>query len=216
MALPLAQWQAQERSFLQLAEQATSQLVVQLVQHQIQETGYFMLCHYRYLATEYVLVTLLGSKDYFSVTPDLLLSTDQHLDIARMQLAARIDLTEYQTSPEQNKYISFIRGRAGRKVADFFLDFLGCAEGVIAKSKAKWYWLLLKSICQPLIMMPAKSLQCASKSMSTAKSKANKAWMYTYRNFQPLSTAATPGLLLTIVQSRILQFRSSSLWMSKS
>ncbi len=75
MALPLAQWQAQERSFLQLAEQATSQLVVQLVQHQIQETGYFMLCHYRYLATEYVLVTLLGSKDHFSVTPELLLST---------------------------------------------------------------------------------------------------------------------------------------------
>ncbi len=137
MALPLAQWQAQERSFLQLAEQATSQLVVQLVQHQIQETGYFMLCHYRYLATEYVLVTLLGSKDHFSVTPELLLSTDQHLDIARMQLAARIDLTEYQTSPEQNKYISFIRGRAGRKVADFFLDFLGCAEGVVAKEQSK-------------------------------------------------------------------------------
>ena len=38
---------------------------------------------------------------------------------------------------EQGKYISFIRGRAGRKVADFFLDFLGCEEGTDAKANSK-------------------------------------------------------------------------------
>lgn len=137
LAEPLGRWQAQEWSYLQLAEHATQELVLQLTQHQIPESGYFVFCHYRYLASEYVLVTLLGSKDHFSVTDDLQLSTDRHLDIARMQLAARLDLTEYRSNPEQQKYISFIRGRAGRKVADFFLDFLGCEEGVVAKDQSK-------------------------------------------------------------------------------
>ncbi|CAM5189234.1 nucleoid-associated protein [Alishewanella longhuensis] len=50
-----------------------------------------------------------------------------------MQLAARIDLTEYAVNAEKGNYISFIRGRAGRKVADFFLDFLGCEEGADAR-----------------------------------------------------------------------------------
>jgi nucleoid-associated protein len=110
---------------------------VELTKHQIPETGYLMLCHYRYLANEYLFVALLGSKEHFSLTSDLQLASSKHLDIARMQLAARIDLTELASSPEQGKYISFIRGRAGRKVADFFLDFLGAAEGVDPKASSK-------------------------------------------------------------------------------
>ncbi len=133
----MADWKAQERSFVSLAELATGQLVVELTKHQIAETGYFMLCHYRYLANDYLLIALLGSKEHFSVTADLQLASAKHLDIARMQLAARIDLTEYQLASEQGKYISFIRGRAGRKVADFFLDFLGCEEGVDPKLSSK-------------------------------------------------------------------------------
>ncbi len=137
MLEPLSQWQQGEKPFLGLAEHATAALVVELTKHQIPETGYLMLCHYRYLANEYLFVALLGSKEHFSLTSDLQLASSKHLDIARMQLAARIDLTELATSPEQGKYISFIRGRAGRKVADFFLDFLGAAEGVDPKASSK-------------------------------------------------------------------------------
>lgn len=137
MLEPLGAWQHGEKSFLSLAEHATAALVVELTKHQIPETGYLMLCHYRYLANEYLFVALLGSKEHFSLTSDLQLASSKHLDIARMQLAARIDLTELATAPEQGKYISFIRGRAGRKVADFFLDFLGAAEGVDPKVSSK-------------------------------------------------------------------------------
>ena len=35
------------------------------------------------------------------------------------------------------KYISFIKGRAGRKVSDFFLDFLNCEEGVNPKLQSE-------------------------------------------------------------------------------
>lgn len=133
----LQDWQKQNSDFIVLANTATSVLEQQLVAHQMPESGYLLVCHYRYLASDYLLFCLLGSKDHFSLTEELELSTSRHLDIARMQLAARLDLTEYQSSPEHGKYISFIRGRAGRKVADFFLDFLGCEEGTDAKANSK-------------------------------------------------------------------------------
>lgn len=136
VAEQLSLWQQQQTDFMVLSTVATEALVAQLQQHQLPETGYLMICHYRYLATEYVLFCLLGSKDHFMLTADMELATSRHLDIARMQLAARIDLSEYQLQ-SQDKYISFIRGRAGRKIADFFLDFLGCEESTDARENSK-------------------------------------------------------------------------------
>lgn len=130
-------WLDQQTDFLQLAKVATAELIKQLVQHQLTESGYLLVAHYRYLATDYLLFALLGSKEHFSVTAELELSSAHHLDIARMQLAARIDLTEYQANPQHPHAISFIRGRAGRKVADFFLDFLGCEAGTDAKENSQ-------------------------------------------------------------------------------
>ncbi|MEE2001307.1 nucleoid-associated protein YejK [Alkalimonas sp. MEB108] len=130
-------WLQQPDDFMQLAKTATAELVKQLTEHQLAESGYLLISHYRYLATDYLLLCLLGSKEHFSVTAELDLAAAKHLDIARMQLAARIDLTEYQLNREHPHAISFIRGRAGRKVADFFLDFLGCEEGSDAKENSK-------------------------------------------------------------------------------
>jgi len=129
----LADWQTEQSNFLGFAKATTDALVVELSQHQLPETGYLLLAHYRYLASEFLLVCLLGSKDHFELSEQLELATSRHLDIGRMQLAARVDLTEYAVNAAKGNYISFIRGRAGRKVADFFLDFLGCEEGADAR-----------------------------------------------------------------------------------
>ncbi|MGI5309485.1 nucleoid-associated protein YejK [Rheinheimera sp. WS51] len=133
----LNDWLQQTSDFTLLANAATAELEQQLMTHKLPEHGYFLICHYRYLASDYLLFCLLGSKDHFALSDELELATSRHLDIARMQLAARIDLTAYQTSAQSGNYLSFIRGRAGRKVADFFLDFLGCEEGADAKANSK-------------------------------------------------------------------------------
>lgn len=48
---------------------------------------------------------------------------------------ARIDLTEWETNPQSTRYLTFLKGRVGRKVADFFMDFLGASEGLNAKAQ---------------------------------------------------------------------------------
>jgi nucleoid-associated protein len=101
------------------------------------ETGFVIFIHYQFLATDYLMVALLNTKQHVEVTESLELTYSDHLDLAKMQLAVRIDLTQFKITPEQNRYISFIKGRMGRKVSDFFMHFIGCEERVDVKQQNK-------------------------------------------------------------------------------
>ena len=85
----------------------------------------------------YLLVAVIPVSEHYSVDGELNISAAQHLDTNKIQLAARIDLFDYKENDQGNRYISFIKGRAGRKVSDFFLDFLGCEEGLNAKEQTQ-------------------------------------------------------------------------------
>ncbi|MCF6435258.1 MULTISPECIES: nucleoid-associated protein YejK [Pseudoalteromonas] len=126
-----------ELGFWHFTQQATEVLKEELNKYAFNEVGYLVFCQYQYVATDYVLIALINIKEHYSITSELDLSASRHLDISRMQLAARIDLTAWDTQPDDARYISFIKGRAGRKVADFFLDFLGCEEGIDPKQQSQ-------------------------------------------------------------------------------
>ncbi|WP_417653468.1 nucleoid-associated protein, partial [Escherichia coli] len=71
------------------------------------------------------------------VNEQLDISSTHYLDINHADIVARIDLTEWETNPESTRYLTFLKGRVGRKVADFFMDFLGASEGLNAKAQNK-------------------------------------------------------------------------------
>lgn len=118
----------QTDAFQLFSQQSAELLLKTLADMQMVETGFLVFCRYEYLATEYLMITLLSTKKHVHVDDNLELTVSEHLDLAKMQLAARIDLTQLALSPEINRYISFIKGRMGRKVSDFFMTFLGCEE----------------------------------------------------------------------------------------
>ncbi len=126
-----------EAHFIKLSQGGSQLLIKALVEDGLVETGYIVFIHYEFLATEYLLIALLNTKQHVEVTDDLELSYSDHLDVAKMQLAVRIDLTQYSVQPEQHRYISFIKGRMGRKVSDFFMRFVGCEEQVDIKAQNK-------------------------------------------------------------------------------
>ncbi len=101
------------------------------------ETGFVVVTHYEYLATEYLMIALLNTKSHIEVDQALELSSKEHLDIARMQLAVKIDLTQYSTQPELDRHVAFIKGKMGRKVSDFFFHFIGCEEHIDVKEQNK-------------------------------------------------------------------------------
>ena len=125
------------QSFYDFSMQSANLLKNELEKYDLAETGYLIVCHYEYMGGRYLLAAIIPVSEHYSVDGELNISADQHLDTGKLQLAARIDLFDYQQNAEGNRYVSFIKGRAGRKVSDFFLDFLGCEEGVNSKEQTQ-------------------------------------------------------------------------------
>lgn len=122
-----------ELGFVEFSGLAGKLLQEELCKYNFSQGGFLLLSCYTHMTSDYLYVSLLNAKSSMTVLDDMELSQNTHLDLKDVQLAARIDLTEWQADSDSRKYISFIRGRAGRKVADFFLDFMGCVEGVNIK-----------------------------------------------------------------------------------
>jgi len=140
-----------ETAFHSFSVSAADLLIKALIDTNTVETGFLVFAHYEYLATQYLMIGLLNTREHIEVNSALELASKEHLDLARMQLAVKLDLTQLSVQPEQNRYISFIKGRMGRKVSDFFMQFIGCEELVDVKQQNK---LLISSVDQYLSEEP--------------------------------------------------------------
>ena len=133
----LEDMQSEKQDFVEFSIQASEMLKKSLIDTGNLETGFVLFSHYQFLATDYLMIAIINTKQHVEINCDLELTSSDHLDLAKMQLAVRIDLTQLAVSAEQQRYISFIKGRMGRKVSDFFMHFIGCEELVDIKQQNK-------------------------------------------------------------------------------
>ncbi len=133
----LKDWRAGELEFVDFSQKGAQILHQQLQHYGILEPGFLLFASYTDRGQDYLVVAFLPSKDGVMIAADLSVDRSSQLDISKVQLAAMINLTEWVEEPDSLTYISFIKGRVGRKISDFFLDFLGCAEGVNAKKQSQ-------------------------------------------------------------------------------
>jgi nucleoid-associated protein len=112
-------------------------LLQTLAKDEMVEIGFLIFSQYEYLATQYLLIALIDTKQHVAVNKQMDLDYSDHLDFSKMQLAVRIDITQWQVTPEQFRYISFLKGRMGRRVSDFFMHYIGCEEKVDVKQQNK-------------------------------------------------------------------------------
>ena len=118
-----------ELDFLPFSHEATHLLVTELSKYNFADSGTLVLCQYNFLATDYLFIALLDSRVSMLVNEQLEIQRTEYLDITQFDVAARINLTDLQLNANSNRYLTFIKGRVGRKIADFFMDFLGAEEG---------------------------------------------------------------------------------------
>lgn len=126
-----------ELDFHEFSLIAGKHLLDTIVNEAMLETGFVIFNRYEYLATDYLMIAMLDTKEHVEVNQHLEISQSHHLDLSKMQIAVRIDLTQYDVQREQNRYITFLKGRMGRKVGDFFMQFIGCEEKVDVKQQNK-------------------------------------------------------------------------------
>ncbi len=113
-------------------------------------------------------MAVLNNLSSMRVNEELDIRSTHYLDINHADIVARIDLTEWETNPESTRYLTFLKGRVGRKVADFFMDFLGASEGLTPKRRTaaccrRW----MTSPPMPSLINPSDRT-CASRSTPTA------------------------------------------------
>lgn len=137
-----------ELDFNSFSQFSGKRLVAELSKYPFADEGILVLAQYQALATDYLFVALLPTNISLKVTDGLDLSSTDYLDINRMDIAARIDLTTYQTDPDSNRYLTYIKGRVGRKVADFFLDFLQAEVGLDSKQQNLVLMQAVEDFCQ--------------------------------------------------------------------
>ena len=92
--------------------------------------GHVLFAHYQQGMTDYLVVGLLQHNESITVNADLTVTTSKHVDFGSITLAARINLTEWRTNPNSRQYVSYIKGKTGKKSSEYFRDFIGCQEGV--------------------------------------------------------------------------------------
>ncbi|QGM80243.1 nucleoid-associated protein YejK [Otariodibacter oris] len=120
----------QETDFLPFSHSSAKMLASELGKYTFATGGTFILCRYTFLATDYLFIALIDSRSSMLVDDKLEIKRTEYLEISQYDIACRINLTELQMNANSNRYLTFIKGRVGRKVADFFMDFLSAEEGL--------------------------------------------------------------------------------------
>ncbi|OIQ25849.1 nucleoid-associated protein YejK [uncultured Vibrio sp.] len=136
-----------EKNFYDFSQLSANRLKQELGKYPFAEEGILVIAEYQSLATDYLFVALLPSIQSLKVTEGLDISATDYLDINKMDIVARIDLSSYETDKESNRYLAYIKGRVGRKVADFFLDFLQAEVGLDTKQQNQVLMQAVQDFC---------------------------------------------------------------------
>jgi len=120
----------EEQDFTAFSRVAVEHLQKLMEESNLSVGGHVLFAHYNQGMTDYLAIALLHHSDGVAVTEALDVTPSRHLDLGQLHLAARINLSEWKNNQQSKQYISFIKGKNGKKVSDYFRDFIGCQEGV--------------------------------------------------------------------------------------
>lgn len=96
--------------------------------------GYVLFADINMEQHSYMLVVILTAT-VGSTINNFSIENSTYLDIAKLRVAGRIDLTTYKTNSEQ-RYISFLKGK-DHPVSGYFKQFLGCNDILIARTESE-------------------------------------------------------------------------------
>ncbi|MFL1449272.1 nucleoid-associated protein YejK [Pseudomonas tritici] len=133
----LAKYLDDKLNFVEFSQVAAEHLTRLMEESNLTVGGHVLFAHYTQGMTDYLSVALLHHSDGVSVSENLEVSSARHLDLGQLHLAARINLSEWRTNPKSRQYVSFIKGKNGKKVSDYFRDFIGCQESIDGASETR-------------------------------------------------------------------------------
>ncbi|MBF4433236.1 nucleoid-associated protein YejK [Vibrio anguillarum] len=143
----LADYRNGQSKFGQLSGAGSVMLKDELNKYPFADEGALIFAQYKWLATDYLFIGLVPQSNGMKLMENLSISATAYMDIAKMDIAAVINLSELEADQNSNRYISFIKGRVGRRISDFFLDFLQAEIGYDAKQQNQILMQAVNDFC---------------------------------------------------------------------
>ena len=126
----LGKYLAGVTDFLSFSATAVEHLTKLMEESNLTTGGHALFCHYQQGMTDYLVIALIQETEAVTMTEELGLMTMKRLDLDHIRLAARINISEWKNNPRSKQYISYLKGKQGRRLNEYFRDFIGCQEGI--------------------------------------------------------------------------------------
>ena len=133
----LGKYLAGTDDFMEFSSTAVEHLQKLMEESSLTVGGNVLFCHYLQGMTDYLVVALVQETEAVVMTDGLTLMPIRRLDLDSIFLAARINLSEWKNNPASRQYVSFLKAKKGRRVTEYFRDFIGCQEGVDGPSETR-------------------------------------------------------------------------------
>ena len=150
--------------FVDFSVAATKYFKKELEESHVGKGGYLLFNHYTHKGSHFLSVILLRKISGLSISDKLTLDEVERLDLDKLHMAARINLTSW-LSEKSSKYISFRIGRSAKEVTDYFSNFIGCEEATQARLDTK-------------NLVEVTKLYCSENAFDDVKSESIKEFVY--------------------------------------
>ncbi|SNY98586.1 nucleoid-associated protein [Halomonas sp. hl-4] len=137
---PLSVWLrdylAGEKRFDELATALAERLASQL-QEQLSVSGYLVISHQRQGDTETLFMGLVHQREGIGINDAHQAVPAAQLNTRQLTLAARINLSQWQSDSPDAQYVSFLKDRGGKKLGEGMMALLGMEEGIDAPTETR-------------------------------------------------------------------------------
>lgn len=145
--------------------------------------GYMVFVNYKLFGSDFMLIVMLNNVTGVAVDGELGITDVNYLDINKLHLAARIDLSLWQDDPQSERYISMIRGKESNKLSDYFRHFIGSDETINSKHETNELLTAVSQYCEDKIQDDEQKSQFKQKSAEYCLEQAEKGQNVNIKDF---------------------------------
>ncbi|AKH89030.1 nucleoid-associated protein [Edwardsiella tarda] len=162
--------------------------------------GFVIIVHNEINANHYLMIAILTSTTG-STVQDYDILPSEYLDIAKLRVAGRIDLTGRENGKE--RYISFLKGQ--NSVAGYFKKFLGCNDILIAQQETVKLRNALLDFASDRNLNPDERQYFLNRAHEILKSLSHSSGLFDTQAFANELWPTEPELLVTKLTSEELE-----------
>ncbi|MGY0217832.1 nucleoid-associated protein [Endozoicomonadaceae bacterium StTr2] len=112
------------------------------------QSGYLLFADFKAGLTHYLLIAMLPGTTSITVNDQLEITDSEYMDLSKILLATRINLTEWQGNVQGSRYISWIKPGRGQRLADVFCELLGSEETGDTRNDSQKLVKALDAFCE--------------------------------------------------------------------